>query len=357
MTIRKRVVFVKSICLVPAIFPLHTSISRRLPVFLLSGFLGSGKTTLLNRVLRAPEFASTAVIINEFGEIGLDHLLVARACDNILLLEGGCLCCTVADSLHETLADLYARRVRGDVPLFGRVIVETTGLANPAHLLNTLLGHRLVTDHYRLEQAVVTVDAQHAMIALDAHPEVSQQIAVADRLVVTKRDLVGASRALDMRLGCLNPGAAMIDARASDAARAAFAPGERHRVTQWTTRATHRGGDSHHDPAIRAHSFVLPTDVSWAGIADWWRLASDTFGDRLLRCKGIVRIRDTDEIVFLQAVSRVFHSPERLAEWPDADERSRLVCITRDVHPSDLRQTLAALGSECWGEPALTSSH
>jgi G3E family GTPase len=333
---------------------IHSFAPPRIPVFLLSGFLGSGKTTLLNRVLKAPEFALTAVIVNEFGEIGLDHLLIARGRDNVVLLEAGCLCCTIADSLHETLADLYARRVRGDVPEFTRVIVETTGLADPAPLLNTLLGHRLVTDHYRLDQAVVTVDAQHAMAALDAHPEVAAQIAVGDRLVVTKRDLVGESPGLDARLARLNPGATVIDARAPDAALAAFAPGAPHRVARWTPRASrhrHGPGGSRHDAAIRADSFVLPHVASWAGIAAWWRRASEAFGASLLRCKGIVRIAETGEIVFLQAVGRVFHSPERLPGWPDADHRSRLVCITRGVDPAALSATLDAFHLEAGADP------
>jgi len=330
---------------------IHSAPPLPIPVFLLSGFLGSGKTTLLNRVLKAPEFALTAVVINEFGEIGLDHLIVARGHDNVVLLEAGCLCCTIADSLHETLGDLYARRVQGDVPPFTRVIVETTGLADPAPLLNTLLGHRLVTDHYRLEQAVVTVDAQHAVTALDAHPEVAQQIAVADRLVVTKRDLVADVPELDATLARLNPAAEIVDARDTDAALAAFAPGERHRVVRWTTRAVRARGASRHDASIRADSFVLPAAVSWAGIAAWWRLASESFGARLLRCKGIVQIRDSGEIVFLQGVARVFHAPERLSGWPDADHRSRLVCITRGVESAQMRATLAAFDLEAGTEP------
>ena len=315
------------------------------PVFLLSGFLGSGKTTLLNAVLRAPAFARTAVIVNEFGEIGLDHLLVARGNDNVVLLEAGCLCCTIADSLHETLADLNFRRVRGEIPAFERVIVETTGLADPAPILNTLLGHRLVTDHYRLESVVVTVDAQHAQAGLDAHPEVAKQVAVADRLVLTKGDLVAPSDALRARLDALNPDAARFDTRDPGAALAAFAPGDRHRLPQRFVAVGHRTAARHvhrHDPRIRADCFVLPRPPSWAGVAAWWRLASASFGDRLLRCKGLLEIADDGAIVFVQGVQRVFHAPERLSHWPDGDHRCRLVCITRDVDADALRRTLVA---------------
>src|SRR5436190_260087 len=149
----------------------------KLPVFLLTGFLGSVKTSLLNALLESPAYADTAVIVNEFGEIGLDHALVQASTDNVVLLEAGCLCCTIADSLHETLADLHLRRVRGEVPPFERVVIETTGLADPAPILNTLLGNKLVTDHYRLDAVVVTVDAVHFLEELERHREVAKQIA------------------------------------------------------------------------------------------------------------------------------------------------------------------------------------
>jgi G3E family GTPase len=327
------------------------------PVFLLSGFLGSGKTTLLNTLLKAATFAHTAVIVNEFGEIGLDHLLIARSSDNVVLLEAGCLCCTIADSLHETLADLDFRRVRGEIPAFERVIIETTGLADPAPILNTLLGNRLVTDHYRLDSVVVTVDAQHALAGLDAYPEVAKQIAVADRLVMTKRDLVVPPDELLARLDELNPDAARFDSRQATAASAAFAPSERHRLPNRFV-PVHRHADRHHlnrhDAHIRADCFVLPHAPTWAGVAGWWRLVSETFGDRLLRCKGLLEIADTGDIVFVQGVQRVFHSPEHLPGWPDADHRSRLVCISRDVDDAELRLTLQAFDLAAGTFPDLT---
>ncbi len=337
--------------------------TTKVPVFVLSGFLGSGKTTLLNRLLKDPAFANTAVVVNEFGEIGLDHLLIAQGSDNVVLLDSGCLCCTISDSLHETLADLNFRKVRGEVPPFERVIIETTGLADPAPILNTLLGHTLVTDLYRFEAAIVTVDAQHALDNLDTAPEVAKQIAVADRLVVTKLDLVALPDALAARLDTLNPDAPRFDVRASGALVAAFAPGARHRLPQRFVAVARNGiasvARSHlADPArnIRADCFVLQSPPTWAGIAAWWRVASGAFGDRLLRCKGVLEIADRGEIVFVQGVQRVFHSPERLPGWPDADHRSRLVCITRGVAPEDLRQTLQAFGVAAGTPPELKLS-
>ncbi len=329
------------------------------PVFVLSGFLGSGKTTLLNNVLKNVGFTNTAVVVNEFGEIGLDHLLIRRSSDTVVLLEAGCLCCTIAESLHETLADLNFQRIRGEIPAFERVIVETTGLADPAPILNTLLGHRLVTDYYQLEAVVVTADAQHAMEGISTHPEIAKQLAIADRIVVTKLDLAEHTDGLILQLRLINPAAVLIEYRDQWCAAAAFAPGEKHGLrTQKIPAAWIGVGHSHahdayrHDAKIRAHCFVIPDPTSWAGIAAWWRQVVEICGDGLLRCKGIVRIRETGEIVFLQCVQRVFHRPERLAEWPDSDERSRLVCITRDVNEDSLRTTLEALQLPTNSEPA-----
>ena len=363
----------------------------RIPVFLLTGFLGSGKTTLLNALLKAPDFANTAVIVNEFGEIGLDHFLIERSQDNVVLLDAGCLCCTISDALHETLADLYARRVRGEVPAFERVVIETTGLAEPAPILHTLLGHSLVVPHYRLEATVVTVDAQHIRQLLVTQPEAGHQIAVADRLLITKTDLAPFDDALLQRLRSINRFATVMESVAGACAVQAFAGMGLHHVPtaqsisdEPTTRRADtahghhvaqeysdaRGGhrnhdhkDAHkvdhrhahdrnrHDAHIRAHCLIIDDPLSWSGIAAWWQWMVDMLGDRLLRCKGLLRISETDELVFIQGVQRVFHKPERLPDWPDGDHRSRLVCITRDTAESDILTTLAALQIEAGTDP------
>ncbi len=331
---------------------------EKLPVVLLTGFLGSGKTLLLNELLKSPRFANTAVIVNEFGEIGLDHALMQTSTDNVVLLEAGCLCCTIADSLHETLADLYFRRVRGELPPFERVVIETTGLADPAPILNTLLGNKLVTEHYRLDAAVVTVDAVNFMAELERHREVAKQVAVADRLVITKVDLVSAAQ--DDQLGIflkkLNPGAEIYRSREASAALQVFAPGDPFRVREISEydQQRHAHDVNRHDEHVRAHCFVLDGPVSWSGVAAWSRILVDTLGDRLLRCKGLVEIADSGEIVFLQGVQRVFHSPERLPGWPDAERRSRIVCITRDVEEAEIRRTLPALKLPAGSDPHVT---
>jgi G3E family GTPase len=318
---------------------------EKLPVFLLSGFLGSGKTLLLNALLKAPAFANTAVIVNEFGEIGLDHALVQRGSDNVVLLEAGCLCCTIADSLHETLADLHFRRVRGEVPPFQRLVIETTGLADPAPILNTLLGHKLVTEHFRLAAVIATVDAVHFEGTLARHREVAKQIAVADRVVITKADLA-STEPVARHVKAMNPGAHVIHSRSGSAALEAFAPHQSANVTP--PRAEHHHLDAED---IRAHCFFLDAPVSWSGVAAWSRLAAEVLGERLLRCKGLLEIAETGEVVFLQGVQRVFHAPERLAGWPDADHRSRLVCITRDAAEAEVRRTLPALELPAGSDP------
>jgi len=330
----------------------------RIPILLLTGFLGSGKTTLLNALLKSPAFANTAVIVNEFGEIGLDHFLIEQSQDNVVLLDAGCLCCTISDSLHETLAELFAKRVRGEVPPFERVVVETTGLADPGPILNTLLGHRLVTAHYQLEAAIVTVDAQHLLSLIDEQPEVARQIAIADRLVLTKTDLTCDVAPVRARLHALNARAPVVVSVSGQAALEAFAPLDRYRLMRVAVRdhSPHQHDHSshdrnRHDERIRAVCLTFDSAASWSGIAAWWQLLSDTLGDRLLRCKGLLRIADTGESVFIQGVQRVFHRPERLAGWPDADSRSRLVCIARDTDLCEVEPTLVALQCPAGTDP------
>src|SRR5689334_3747172 len=192
------------------------SADPRIPVHVLTGFLGSGKTTLLNRLLREPGLADTAVIVNEFGEIGLDHLLVTGGRDNVLLLESGCLCCTLLDSLRETLADLYHRRARGELPPFRRVVVETTGLADPAPILLTLLRDPVATAWYELGRVVVTVDAVHGAEQLADYPEARAQVAAADLVLFTKTDLAGGAPAgLSDAVARINAAARLADAGAA----------------------------------------------------------------------------------------------------------------------------------------------
>jgi len=294
----------------------------RIPVYLLTGFLGSGKTTLLNSALRDPALANTAVVVNELGDVGLDQIAVAQSSDNVVLLDAGCLCCINPGALHETLADLVARRARGEIPRFERVIIETSGAADPAPLLHVLLGHPLVTPDYRLAAVVCTVDAQHFLSSRIHHAELDKQVAMSDRIVITKQDLADPAPVKALLHGveiCEQPFVGEAQ------------PKERFHLQGPLLRHGKQGG-------IRAYTFRPPA-VTWASWAAWSQLVASRFGARLLRVKGLLRMEDTGEVVMVHGVQGVFHKPQRFRDWPDADRANRLVCIARDLERSEIEET------------------
>jgi G3E family GTPase len=326
--------------------------AERIPVSLITGFLGSGKTTLLNRLLRHDGMQDSAVIINEYGEISLDHLLVERLDGEVAVLASGCICCTIRSDLEETLRALLVRRDRGEVPPFRRILVETTGLADPAPIIQLLLNNPLVSHFLRLDTVVTTVDAVNAAQQLDRQYEALKQVALADRLLITKRDLVDDITALDMRLRRLNPGAriesvmhgeidpaqlfgaGLVDPekKTVDAARwlneQAFAgPGEA------AHEHDHHGPHDHHSHDASINSFMLAFDepLDWMAVSQWLAYLRNARGADLLRVKGILNLRDEPVPIVVHGVHHVFHSPVALAKWPDADRRSRIVFITRGI--------------------------
>jgi G3E family GTPase len=309
---------------------------HRIPVTVVTGFLGSGKTTLINRLLRAPDLADTAVVINEFGEIGLDHHLVESAREDIVLLRNGCVCCSVRGDLVDTLADLRARAASGAVPPFARAIVETSGLADPAPVLQTLLGDPAVAGDYALAGLVATVDALNWERQRARQREAAAQAALADRLLLTKTDLVGPGDVARLKaaLRDLNPSAEIVEAVHGDVAPdlvlAAF-DGPR----------THGdGGHAHqhhaHDDDIRSFVARFDKPVEWGVFADWLGSLISLRGADILRVKGIVNVAGLDRPVVVHGVHHVFHPPATLAAWPDADRATRLVMITRDLDLSKL---------------------
>ena len=314
----------------------------KIPVYLLTGFLGSGKTTLLNSALRAPGMENTAVVVNELGDIGLDNLIIAQATDNVVLLDAGCLCCANTGALHETLADLMARRAQGTVPPFERVIIETSGAADPAPLLNVLLGHPLVTGSYAFAATVCVVDAQHFLVSRKEYPELDKQVALADRIVISKRDLADAGPVLAY-LKELN-------IEVVDSISNAFA--SKIHVEKPYSPISSLGPirNREHFSGIRAFTFRPPSPISWSGWSAWSRLVKAEFGARLIRVKGLLQIADgpgtSGEIAFVQGVQGVFHPPQRLPGWPDEDHSNRLVCIARDLRETDIAATLPALNAE-----------
>lgn len=325
--------------------------SPRIPITVLTGFLGSGKTTLINTLLRRPNLRDTAVIVNELGDIPIDHLLVVSSTDNVVVLDSGCLCCVVLDSFKETLADLYHRRARAEVPPFSRVIVETTGLADPAPLLQVLLRDSFVSYYFELAALVTTVDAVFGTSQYRTNREALKQTALADRIVITKAEIVSAEALAQVReaIVALNPHATIhlsrdasfcVESVLLDAAVSSQLP-SRERHVEFTTLST-----DHHDASVRSKSFVTDRALHWAGLAGWSELVRNELGSKLLRCKGLIRIDGLDTPVLLQGVQAVFAPPTRLPAWPSDDHRTRLVCITQGVPDELLDASFAALFAE-----------
>ena len=329
--------------------PAPGSDDPRLPVDILTGFLGSGKTTVLRHVLRSPAFADTAVLINEFGEVGLDHLLVGRLDETPVLLPSGCVCCTLRGDLSRALRDLYAGRQRGDVPPFRRVIVETTGLADPTPLLATVASDLVLRRHFRLGSVVATVDDVNAELGLRTRGEPLKQIATADRLLVTKSDLV--SEAQVARVGAMlrriNPDAAVVGAAHGRVdpdfvlCQGARDPETKlAEVQRWL--AERDAGAAHRHGAV--HSFALRhhRPLDWSAFGIWFSLLVHRHGGRLLRVKGLLDIQGSATPVAIHAVQHVIHAPEHLPAWPTPERASRLVFITDGLEGERVRRSFSA---------------
>jgi len=334
-----------------------------LPVNVLTGFLGSGKTTLLRRLLAAPEFADTAVLINEFGEVGLDHVLVEPVADGIVLLPSGCVCCTIRGDLSRAILDLYSRRERGLIPRFARIAIETTGLADPTPILATVLHDPVLRHHFRIGNVIATVDAVNGLANLDEHPETVKQAAVADRLVITKSDLVPPSGLVALRaaLRRLNPAALLFDANDGETDTAGLFGREPWReealgaeIRGWLASAdpsghgppdAHAGHDhgqhgSRHASDIRAFCLLLDQPVDWVAFGIWLTLLLHRYGNDILRVKGVLRLADSDSPVVVQGVQHLVHTPTHLVAWPFADRRSRLVFIARVLDAARVEASL-----------------
>jgi G3E family GTPase len=315
---------------------------------LITGFLGSGKTTLLNSLLRHSGMSDTAVIVNEFGEVGLDHLLIETALDNAVLLKSGCLCCTLRGDLVDTLMSLFDRRRRGEVPAFRRVLIETTGLADPAPILHALMADPGVTRHYRMDHVITTVDAVNALGQLSEHFESAKQAAVADRLVLTKSDLVSPRdiSAITVRLRTLNASAPILSAVNGaiepDALFGAPAESRALPAPEIEPHAhAHEAHDDHHH-GIASCVLVYDEPLPWPRLAQWLEAVASLRGPDLLRVKGIVHVQGRTRPVVVHAVQHVLHSPRELQDWPDADRRSRIVFITRNVDEAALEKSFRA---------------
>ena len=322
------------------------------PVTVLTGFLGAGKTTVLNHLLRQPELARTAVLVNEFGEIGIDHLLVEKLDENTVLLNAGCLCCTVRGDLVRTLRELLPRARRDEID---RIVIETTGLAEPVPILATLMTDPVAASAYRLDGIVTVIDAVNGAAHLDSHDEAVRQVAVADRIVISKADLADPA-ALRDRLHALNPGAPVEQAANGQvdpafilhaglfdtAAKIPDVAGWLN-VAAFETTHHHHHDPNRHDARISAFCVTLNDPLDWQGLSMWLELLVASRGDHLLRVKGILNLKGHDRPVAIHAVRHLLHPPVKLAAWPDGDPRtSRLVFITSDLPRAVIEDGLQA---------------
>ena len=342
--------------------------SQRLPVSVLTGFLGSGKTTVLNHLIQQPALSRTLVLINEFGEIGLDHDLVTHSKDDVVIeMSSGCLCCTIRGDLAKTLRDAPGRFARGGELWFDRVVIETTGLADPGPILRTLMTEPAVARRYRLDGVITTVDAVNGGGTLDRQIESVKQAAMADRLLITKADLTGpdALRGLQDRLQVLNPAAPQIVAengavdpallfdaglydpktKSLDAqnwlkAEAYARPQDRERGTAGHGRTRELNGANRHDARIKAVCFTIHEPVHSDALDLWLESLLLLRDVDLLRIKGIINVVDLDGPVVIHGVQHIFHPAVMLEEWPSEDRRSRIVFITRGIDEAILRNTL-----------------
>ncbi|MGA2129375.1 MAG: GTP-binding protein [Xanthobacteraceae bacterium] len=334
------------------------------PVILVTGFLGSGKTTLLQRLLRDPALADTAVLINELGEVGLDHHLLERIDDTMVLLQSGCVCCTIRGELAAAIKDLHSKRERGVVPAFRRLVVESTGLADPFPILSTVHADPVLKHHFRLGNVITTVDAVNAMGQLDRQPESVNQIAVADRLVLTKTDLA-ASGPIDLlidRIRRINPAAALrrsadrdLDAQALLTSGAFGGSGAgRWLAADFSPAHDDRQHGSRHGDDIRAFAFSLDDAIDWTMFGIWLTMLLNRHGNEVLRVKGILNVAGTDTPVAVHGVQHLVHPPTHMRAWPDADRSSRLVFIVRGLDPQAIERSWRAFSRASTGAPGTT---
>jgi G3E family GTPase len=315
-----------------------------LPISLLTGFLGSGKTTFLGRALAGPGMADTAVVINEFGAVGLDHLLIEAVDQEVLELPNGCLCCAVRQDLADTLYSLLRRRARGDIRLFNRIVLETSGLAEPSPILYTLSADAFLEASLRVDTVVTAVDTVAGLATLDQFPEAAAQVAGADRLLLTKTDLMAPSSALLARLAALNPVARLVDTAGADPAAVLFGGGDpaiRSRPGRLSATAVHAHG-------IAAFVVVLGRPMTRLQFAIALGGLAREHGEDLLRVKGLVAFADrAGGPAAVHAVRHTMYPPRWLDHWPDGDHASRLVFIVRDLSSATILAHFAA------GDPRL----
>ncbi len=323
-----------------------------IPVTVVTGFLGSGKTTLLSRVLIDPSMKNTAVLVNEFGEVGLDHHLLRRVDERTVLIGSGCVCCTTREDLAGALLEILGMDERADIPTLDRVVIETTGLADPAPILYTIFTDPVLQHHFFVDLVVSTVDAVNGNLHLDRNPESLKQVAAADKIVVTKTDIAEPDSVMSLisRLDAINPSAPFIESafgevdvedlirRDGTAARAVA------RTDAWRAGERHEMGETH------SVSVTFDGAINWTAFGIWLSMLLNARGEDVLRVKGFLDVGEPGPVV-LNGVQHIIHPPEHLQNWPDEDRRSRIVFITRGIRSEDLVESLEAFGGLLGARP------
>jgi G3E family GTPase len=351
--------------------------SNRIPVSVITGFLGSGKTTLLNHLVRDKRMADTALIVNEFGEIGIDHALVDSAFENTILMDSGCICCSIRGDLPDTIEDLFAKVADGRIPHFSRILVETTGLADPVPLVHALQAEGSVAERCAVGTVVTTLDALHGRAQMSAHPEVERQVAIADVVLLTKTDLAadGDARFLERRAAAINPGVAVhrvlqgaIDPDllfATTPLGGSVGRADHFHDDPHAGHAHDHGHDHGHDHAhdhddgavhggVVSLSLAIDEPIDWDRLRFFLETLFSLRGERFLRLKGILDIAGQDRPVVLQGVGTGFSDPTFLDAWPDGARQSRIVFIFREIDKAALEASFRAMVLDPAGPAALS---
>jgi G3E family GTPase len=318
---------------------------NRVPLVLLTGFLGAGKTTMLNGLLATPEFSDTAVVINEAGDVGLDHMLVEQGADTVVILEGGCVCCRTKGSLAPALANLWRRTRDEKLTPFQRVVVETSGLSDPANVLEGLIADAFFNRNFAFAGIVTVVDVRAFADTVEKHPEARMQVALADRLLLTKADLVSAdaTRTVQQELSSINPHAVQEIVLPDTATMATFWP-EMLDLPRALMKPANMICAAELAPIATA-SLAFSGTIEREALEAWLDHTINLFGPMLLRMKAMLDVEGADGPTVLHVVQGLLHSPDDLKAWPGNDPQNRIVLIGRDVEEQILMDALARLAA------------